>query len=228
MQQLKINRFGMINKKYDAIIVLSGGLEKSGSPNEWTKRRLEKALSLFTGKEYIIPSSRQTAHKQTLLDNFGFSIDEAVADARYLIRRGVPAWQILQESCSFDTIGNAYFVRVVHCEPRKLLKLCIITSEFHMPRAKAVFNWVFRLSPVKFRYNLTFIAASDEHIDSETLKASKRKEKAGLQKLKRTKKGIKNMYQFHQWLFHKHKAYAAGIRPIKSKGKLSEKCLKSY
>ena len=55
--------------------------------------------------------------------------------------------RILAETCSYDTIGNAFFARTVHTDPRGLRRLLIVNSKFHMPRTEAIFRWVFGAAP---------------------------------------------------------------------------------
>ena len=39
---------------YDAIIVPGGGLKNDGSPHEWFRARLDRALEVQTGEEFIL------------------------------------------------------------------------------------------------------------------------------------------------------------------------------
>eukprot|EP00392_Amoebophrya_sp_AT5.2_P017486 g17848.t1 len=83
----------------------------------------------------------------------GKTLAEGGAAARYLIQRhDIPAELILEENASLDTIGNAYFLRVIHLEaltksltPRGRVRVVLFTSEFHMPRTKAIFEHVLGL-----------------------------------------------------------------------------------
>ncbi len=206
--------------KYDAIVLIGGGLKKNGAFPLWVKRRIAKTLELFNGKEYIIATSRATSHKAPPLKK-GFPVDESIAAAKYLIRKEVPANKILAETVSLDTIGNAYFARVIHTEPRGLKRLCVITSEFHMPRTKAIFDWVFGLKPLH-KYKINYVEVSDKGIDAELMKVRYARERQSLKKVLANKKSITTLAQFHAWLFTKHEAYAPGLKPKKVKGKILE------
>lgn len=211
--------------KNDAILIPGGGLKDDGSLHEWSKRRLDKGIEKFTGTEYLITLTRATTHKPPVLDRVGFPIDESVAAAKYLIKKGIPSKYILIENTSFDTIGNAYFARVVHCQPRNFKKLCVVSSKFHMPRTKVIFKWVFGLTPLSRRYVLEFIESADEGMRSDVLEVRRKKEAESLKKLFQTNKKIRTLSQFHAWIFTQHEAYSAGL---KSTTKLDRKTLSTY
>src|SRR5436309_11511249 len=59
------------------------------------------------------------------------------AGARYLLERGAEPGRILMEAVSLDTIGNAYFSRLLHVIPREFRRVLVVTSDFHMPRTQA-------------------------------------------------------------------------------------------
>ena len=41
---------------------------------------------------------------------------------------------------SFDTVGNAYFALTIHAIPAGWRKVAVVTSAFHMPRTRALFE----------------------------------------------------------------------------------------
>jgi len=129
---------------YDAILILGGGVHECGKLPLWVEARLQRALDLEQG-EPIITLSVGTTHKPPPLDEHGFPIFESVAAASYLADHGIAPERILVEATSYDTIGNAYFSRVIHVDPAGFRRLLIITSAFHMPRTEAVFRWVYGL-----------------------------------------------------------------------------------
>ena len=196
--------------KYDAILVLSGGIIKEGKLTEWSKRRLDKAIELYKG-EYIIPLSAWTVHKPLVRDKEGFPLLESDVAARYLIEKGINRKKIIKENTSYDTIGNAFFARIMYTDIRKFRKLLIITSEFHMPRTKEIFEWVFKLKPKK-PYKLEFLSASDKGISKGILEPRIKKERERLKELRKLIRRIKNLEQLHKWIFEKHDAYAAGAK----------------
>lgn len=205
----------------DAILVLGGGIRGRELP-EWVRLRADKALELFTGKEFLIPSSAFSVHVGVQVED-GWPIFEADVIGEYLLKNGAPAEKILSEPFSLDTIGNAFFTRMLHCEPRKLRKLTVITSEFHMPRSKEVFEWVFRLAPDP-GFELAFVATPDAGLSAEALRARKEKEERGRQNVRNLKQKITALEQLHEWLYTVHDAYAFGKEVRREKGDV----LRSY
>lgn len=143
------------------------------------------------------------------VDERGFPIVDAVAQARYLTSRGVPADRLLLEASSFDTIGNAFFSRVLHAEPRRLRRLLIITSDFHMPRTEMIFRWVYSLPPVPAPWALSFDAVADPRMDRPLLGARLEKEEQSMEALSPLIARMETLQQFHQWMFSEHVAYSA-------------------
>ena len=210
---------------YDAILIPGGGVRKEGVLPLWVKRRFDKVLEIYNN-EYVIALSAGTNLKPPPLDKQGFPIFESVAGANYLASEKIDPRMILVETCSYDTIGNAFFARIIHIEPRKFKKLLIITSEFHMPRTESIFKWVFSLHPTYSDYELSFLSVTDDGIEKSVLQARKIAEKGNLAKFNITKKSIHSFEELHKWLFTKHDAYSTTVRSLPQK--LSEKLLKTY
>ena len=206
--------------KYNAVLIPGGGIKQGNDVPLWVKKRLDRAVEIHQD-EYIITLSAGTTHKPLPLDRDGFPVFESAAGANYLIKKGVNPLRILCETCSYDTIGNAYFSKVIHVDPGGFRKLLIITSAFHMPRTRAIFEWVYGLSsPVDKEYELYFEAVSDEGMDKELLKIKIQREKERLEHVLRLQEEIRTFQQFHQWLFTGHGAYAAAVKPVRIKGKI--------
>jgi hypothetical protein len=193
----------------DAVLIPGGGLRPDGRLPPWVLPRLDRAVEV-RGDAYVVPLSRGTVHKPPPLDPCGFPIVEADVCAAHLRGRGVPDDRILIESCSVDTIGNAYFSRVVHADPMGWRRLHIVTSGFHLERTEAVFGWVYGLAPSA--YVLSFEAVADDGIAPAALAARREKERASLTALRPTIGEIHTLADLHRWLFRHHGAYR-GVRP---------------
>jgi hypothetical protein len=192
---------------FDAVIIPGGGLFEDGSVPPWVINRLDKAMELAQGA-HIITLSAGTPHKPPPLDGAGNPILECVAEAAYLRESGYPPELLLMENASYDTIGNAYFARVMHVDPAGLRRLCVVTSQFHMARMEAVFRWVFGLAPARCVYDLAFTAVPNVGMSREVLDARRRKEELSLNNLAALQAAHTTLASFHQWLFSKHAAYA--------------------
>ena len=200
-----------IKMVYDAILILGGGVREGGELPYWVKKRLDCAVSLYQG-EYLLTLSAGTTHKPPPLDNFGFPIFESVAAANYLQSQGINPQKILTETSSYDTIGNAYFSRMIHVEPREFRKLLIITSAFHLTRTKNIFRWVYGLNSRLKAYDLKFLAVDDLGISEQALQQRKEKEKIALANLLNIQSKIQSLAALHEWLFTEHGAYAVRVK----------------
>jgi hypothetical protein len=189
------------------VLIPGGGLDENGEPAPWVKSRLDLGLTI-EGDPLLVLLSGGTTYKPPPLDERGFPIVESVSSARYLMRQGIPPERILIDTWSLDTIGNAFFARVVHCEPRALKHLLVITSDFHMRRTRAIFEWVFSLQPRPVQFQLTFEAVRDIGMSPEALRARLEKEEKSLDDLALTTKRITSMELLHEFLFKDHGAYS--------------------
>lgn len=193
---------------YDAILILGGGVRERGELPPWVAVRFDLALELARG-EPLVCLSAGTTHRPPPIED-GFPIAESVAGSRYLLRRGVPASRIRIENASYDTIGNAYFAKLIHVDPPEWRKLLIITSEFHMPRTQAVFDWIYGFEPG--RYQIDYRATPDCGLAPEHLSLRREKEREALKAFERLRRQLGSLRTVHEWLFTEHEAYAAGSR----------------
>ncbi len=130
--------FYPLEKKYntpetleaDAIVVLGGGVRNEISFSEDTANRTISAYFL---------------HKQTRLpiivsggaDNG--NISDAIFMADFLIKFGVNKENLIIENKSRDTSENAFYISHI-CKERHFKKVILVTSAYHMQRAKKFFN----------------------------------------------------------------------------------------
>jgi DUF218 domain len=195
--------------EFDAVLIPGGGLTPSGALTPFVRARLDRALA--HSADLYIPLSAGTPHLPPPLDARGYPIFESIPAAQYLHERGIPKSRILTETCSYDTIGNAFFARTVHTDPRGLRRLLIVNSKFHMPRTEAIFRWVFGAAP-DCGYNLVFEATEDIGLCREALKARAEREIASLAVVRNLASSIVTLSGVHRWIFTEHGAYAWSIR----------------
>lgn len=156
---------GLVCDRYEAVVLLGGGpANKDGTLPEWVKRRCDLVLHLYKccsearaahqrdrpdTKERppmsIITTSAGTAHTPNAVDPEGFHVSEARASSQYLVMHGVRPADIFEESAAWDTIGNAWFTRVMHTDITGMRSLLVVTSDFHLARSQAIFEWIFGL-----------------------------------------------------------------------------------
>lgn len=210
--------------KFDCILIPGGGLLEDGGLPPWTRARLEKALDHLDQAKWIGLLSGGTVHKPPPLDQNGFPLYESRVLAKELIACGVNPDRILTEICSFDTIGNAYFSRMLFADPLKLSSILVITSDFHMARTREIFDWVYSLRPVGGTYQIKYATSPDHGLSTSARTARVTREKQSLSALQETKMKISSLEQFHSWIYREHKAYAPALPP----DPLSADELKSY
>ncbi|MFO8035107.1 MAG: YdcF family protein [Anaerolineales bacterium] len=209
-------------KKPEAILIPGGGLNKTGHLHPWTKARLDLALEHDQGNVHFLLLSGGTVHKPPPLNGDGFPLFESRVAAAYLMDKGIPAQRILTEISSYDTIGNAFFSRMLHVQPRGLQNLLLITSQFHVQRVQTAFQWVYNLTPVPFKFHLSFKASPDQGLSKELLQARIAKERRSLEALQKTTEKIHTLHAFHNWFFTQHEAYAVGKTPNRLGGHIVE------
>jgi hypothetical protein len=196
--------------KWDAIIVPGGGLEEDGRPYDFVRARLDAALLHDAETEAYIVLSRGTTHKPPPRNARGFPVDESVASAQYLVEHGVEPSRILQDTWSVDTVGNVAFTRLMLVEPRGWRRLLVVTSEFHMPRTQALFDWIFGLKPRGRGVELSFESVPDRGMDAVARQARAQKEAQALASLRSgTMARVHDLAGLHRFVFQEHRAYAA-------------------
>ena len=188
--------------QFDAVLIPGGGLAEDGGLPAYVKARFDLALQQNT--RYWIALSAATPHR-TPRPRF-----ESHAGAEYLVSRGVPASQVMTETSSFDTIGNAWFARMLHAEPAGLRNLLVINSEFHIERTEVVFRWIFGATPNP-GYVLSFAASQDIGISPAGLEERRRKEQTTLARMRMLASRLTTLPGLHHWIYSEHECYAVGL-----------------
>eukprot|EP00882_Tetradesmus_deserticola_P029766 GHRQ01033368.1.p1 GENE.GHRQ01033368.1~~GHRQ01033368.1.p1 ORF type:complete len:194 (+),score=90.96 GHRQ01033368.1:89-670(+) len=183
----------------------------------------------------VLRAGGGTPHKPSILGSNGHVLHESTAMASYLMARGVAAADVLKETASYDTVGNTYFSLAVHALPAAWARLAVVTSDFHMPRSRALFVDIYRLAGSSMfgnphRFSLTFLSASDEGCFDEAVYAARlTKEAASLAHWQGVAAGLRSLPELQAWLHSDHLCYAVqrqhefGKRTIKD-----QKLLESY
>jgi uncharacterized SAM-binding protein YcdF (DUF218 family) len=231
---------GSVPGRIEAVVVPGGGVRANGDLPPWVIARFDAAMRIPANLRHcIVALSAGTFHRPPPRDQNGFPITEARAGAAYLMYSGVNASQILTEDLSLDTIGNAFWLRLLHTEPRRWRRLHIVTNQFHMARTRFIFELVFGLpmhdnevSWVGWRdnapYEMTFDAVENVGLVDDVLSERERREAASLEALKRGPVSrVRSMQDLHRFLHTKHDAYRIG-RELGGGGKVQGKAIESY
>ena len=225
---------------FDAIIVAAGGQTAAGPPPH-VEARIERAAELYKAtppgekKPLIITTAWGTPHKPCPHDAAGFEVHESSMNARQLIiNHGIDPSDVVEESVSLETVGNAYFTRVMHCDPLSLSRIAVVNNRWHMPRTKAVYSFVFSLplsstSQDLNSYEFTFISV-DDALPADVLAARLEKEAKATPRYDKGsawQKSISTMQDMHRWIFHENTAYASK-RLLHERKPIDPKLLASY
>ena len=203
---------------YEVVIVPGGGINDNFSPKPWVCARLDLAANLYKeGKtKMVMVLSRGTPHKAPPCTKENVPVDEATSSADYLITKyGIDPKHIMLERWSFDTIGNAFASLTMHVLPRNLRKIHIITSDWHLPRTREIFDTVFACGG---KFALTYSAVTSLGHSDEDTKIRLDRESESLQTFKtKTKPTLTDMESLHRFIFEDHGCYKAGchLKPAK-------------
>ena len=186
----------------DLLVILGGGISMDGSLPDIPRYRVERGIALY--EEGVAPRmlfSGRWAH--TLHDDPPWT--EAEAMRAYAESLGIPHDSILLEEDSLDTLGNAYFSKVNICEPNGWKDLCVVTSEFHLPRTSYIFRKV--LGP---DYSLEFVPAPS-HLSASELEERLRGERVTQSRVESWLEPIQDgdTAAVREILFKKHRGYVS-------------------
>jgi len=141
------------------IVVLGYGMTAAGEPTIGTIARTTVAVQLarsLPDADIIVsgfrPASDNCSHDQT----------EAAAMRRVLAQAGVRRSRIKRENQARDTVGNAVLVAARFLAKRQSGTVMVVTSSFHVERARFVFEYV--LGP---KWTVVLVAAPKVFGDGE-------------------------------------------------------------
>jgi uncharacterized SAM-binding protein YcdF (DUF218 family) len=117
-------------KKADYLVVLGAGL-KGSDVTATLKYRLDRALEILNKDKDI--KAVVTGGK-----GYGEDVTEASAMANYLIINGIKSDRIILEEKATSTYENFKFTKEALMENAENNNILIITSDFHMARAKII------------------------------------------------------------------------------------------
>ena len=115
--------------EHDSFVVLGAQVRPDGTPSQTLKRRLLLALEVWrkTPVPIVCCGAKGRDEPET----------EACFMARFLAENGVPHAALLLEDASYDTIQNIRNAKIL-LQKSGLSKPLLITSDYHLPRAKAI------------------------------------------------------------------------------------------
>lgn len=122
-----------ISHKFDAIIVLGGGLTGNCGLDPSLKARMEMAIQLYEQKKaakLIVSGGIQPKNNSCI---------EAIAMKQFALSKNVPEAAIMLEQLARNTYENAYYSTDL-MEGKGMKSAIIVTSDFHAKRANIIFE----------------------------------------------------------------------------------------
>ncbi len=201
----------MIQKK--VLIILGGGLNTDGKLNQQSRLRYDKALQLHQRYNRLICSTGFSYNEKRKLP-----FTEAALGKKYLVAQGINSRKILLEEKSKDTLSNAFYCRKLYIDPLNIKSLTVVTSRFHVPRTRFVFDLVY--PPTQYR--VTFIPSPNPKLSPKLLQRIQEREKLILQFYKKnlcTTYGVRrgNLESIEHYLTTAHLATSGKIDTLQQK-----------
>ncbi len=124
---------------YNTAIVLSRWMNLDGTLGEETKKRTDRSIDLY------LEGATRSLTMSGLRDNKEPESPTSHAEAmkRYAHSCGVSEEAIFKEEHSLDTTGQAFFIKRDIIIPNEFQRLAVISSDYHMERVKAEFDFMF-------------------------------------------------------------------------------------
>lgn len=217
MKQKSRNFLYQTNDETFYIFVLAGGLQEDGDPHNFVKERLDKAIEMYNEIiEYrpckIIVMGGGTYHKPPILNESNYVIHESSSCALYLTQYGdVDPKDIYREWSSYDTIANGYYAYLNYIQPLDIKEFTLITSEFHMSRAKVIFDY-FNTILFQDQLNIHFIETPNNEMEEGVLKdRCEREHKSTINFQKNIVQEKRTISDFTTWFYEEHGAYKSII-----------------
>ncbi len=130
----------MRKKKYNAdlVVVLGNLMSSKGEINKETALRADAAFHIYINSQaQNIITCGWAYRKDTRI---------SIADAtrQYLVSKfDVYGELIYAQDKSRDTVGDAYFTRVLYADTMACKSIIVVTSTYNMNRAREIFNFIF-------------------------------------------------------------------------------------
>ncbi len=183
------------------IIALGRGIRPDGRIPKITQNRAKKAVRLFkqNPNSTLLISAGYWGFQRFTPPNTEAKPMKAIA-----LSMGVPASKIILEEISRDTLGNAYFTRLI-ADKHGWKKIIVVTSKDHLERTKYYFEKVYGPG-----YELRFVLA-ETGLSKKALEKIAKFEKLALKlaNLKNVQAG--DLKEIGNYIFKKHIMYNGSI-----------------
>lgn len=188
-------------KKKDLIICLGGGVNEEGCLARHIQSRVRKSIDIssMSNDAVILFSSSFTLNKPPVMDSRERIVSEASVMAKFAKSLGYQS-QLYCEQQSHDTIGSAYFSFSDFVSFIRPKTITIVTSNFHIERARVIFSHVAELFNFEGRLLFAETTSSFSQVRSK-------KERSSCQEYYSYWKNIKDISEYRYKFFRYHSNY---------------------
>ena len=179
---------------YPTSIVLSHRINPDNSLSEQTKKRVDKGIELYYGKEV-----------DTMTFSGGYADKEATmthADAMslYALQQGMSQNDLFLEEKSLDTVGQAIFSKRDIIIPQNWERLTVVSHDYHLPRVRTIFGFVYGRD-----FDIHYVGVPDLQKDCQSIESERKSLEAFLKTFEGVKSG--NDEQILNALIERHPLY---------------------
>jgi len=125
------------------LITLGAPNSSSGILSSIAKNRLDACFKMFLKNDLILCTGSWGEHFNTS------SLPHAYHSKKYLLEKGIPNANFLEPALSNNTVDDAVKVKEI-ISNYKESKLILITSDFHLDRARLIFNEILKNHTIDF------------------------------------------------------------------------------
>lgn len=124
--------------RYETAIILSHTpFLPDGTLSEQTRERTDHGIALQKREETdFLTLSGGRAQPELPFTHASMML-------KYVLAQGIVREEIATEEKSLDTVGQALFTKRDIVEPRNIGKLVVVSSAYHMPRVRAIFDTIY-------------------------------------------------------------------------------------
>lgn len=186
-------------------IILGGGLQIDGSLPSYVFNRVDYCIQNSCEKDFLIFSSRYSLNTPPKINKHGFPLSEAKQMLELYRSNGGISENLYLENASSDTIGSAFFTRILFEWLINNKELCIVTSDFHINRVKLIFTKILIGLQPKLRLGAINFIGLETKLASEARKDHEEQQLLGF---KEEYGQFTNLGELSQYIFTWHGNYS--------------------
>ena len=144
---------------------MGGGVTGDGAPASSVRKRIRFIRSILNPKSDVCLISSSFSLNLPPLVKDSRVISEASAAYQFALQNGFEEKSVFVEQFSHDTIGSLFFCLRLFTFIRPSLSYEIVTSDFHIDRARVIAEHILSLTQ-RLEVEVNFHSVQDETVDS--------------------------------------------------------------